>query len=479
MTESFDETHEFRGELRSASKKVEDLQFRISYSLAAPGHIKGEIIGPEALRNELSVLQTSADPFLKLKSTAPDVFGQSIYSETATISLAFTTDPRTSLLGLVGKYASDDAFVHSIAEINFQSLVVSKVSPSAETQRPCVNYYMGGDKVFWRMLLLQESNATNDPSLNERGCTLRLEDDLPFEIQLIPTDLKRWDHERELRLTKDLWLLRFTEHNESKSTEQNNLSILRRQVVDAISVAVSIATARRADWFRIEDCRGKVPARLVVSREAIRDMSSYPSAGPFNTAGSEMDFLRRAVRSYRALVADNLELEMPVDYWLRGRMSGDYRECFILIFMALERLRDMWSISKGLISILPDDAWAKLKPSVKAAIKDAVKNRKDRALIYQKIRELNRPSLRSALDKMLDHYDLTFEDLYPPSESPTFIDTRDRLIHSGNIVEPIRFYKDTVRVQSIVERLFLRMLGWTDISNAPSKFQLPKLQEPD
>lgn len=478
LSDSFDDTHEFRGELQSATQKVSDLQFRISYSLASQGRIRGKVSGPERLRNELSKLQISADPFLELKTTSPDSFGRRLYSDTASITSTFSTDPQASLLGLPVKQASDDAFFRPIAEISFQSLVVNE-KPHHESQPNRVDFYMSGDRIFWRLLLLQVSSEIGDPSLNETGCVLKLADDSPYTVQLIPSDLKRWDERRELRMTKDIWLLRFLENRVPEAGELDDLPAMRRQIVDAISVAVSVATGRKTDFFRIENYSGKTHARIVVSRETFRDMSGYPSPGTLAFASSEMDFLTLAVKNYRTLMAEQLELETPVDYWLRGRMSGDFRERFLLMFLALERLKDMWSKSKGQSYILSDTGWAKLNSSVKSAIKDAVDDPVDRASIYQKTRELNRPSLSSVLTNMMEHYEVRTDDLYPPSVSPTFISTRDRLVHSGDIGDPKRFYKDSVRVQHIVERLFLRMLGWTDVSGAPDEIALPKLQEPD
>ena len=51
----------------------------------------------------------------------------------------------------------------------------------------------------------------------------------------------------------------------------------------------------------------------------------------------------------------------------------------------------------------------------------------------------------------------------------TLIDTRNKLLHSSRDLDIDLLDKETTRLQAIVERFLLRMLGWTDFSALPSK----------
>jgi len=87
-----------------------------------------------------------------------------------------------------------------------------------------------------------------------------------------------------------------------------------------------------------------------------------------------------------------------------------------------------------------------------------------------KIPELNRPSLRFVLDALFFRYNIDWTDIYPSTGDFTLIKTRDKLFHSSQEPNFDLLFKETNRLQAIIERLLLRMLGWEDLSHSPTDF---------
>ena len=64
---------------------------------------------------------------------------------------------------------------------------------------------------------------------------------------------------------------------------------------------------------------------------------------------------------------------------------------------------------------------------------------------------------------------MEWKDLYPNDVArPSFFNTRNALVHSANEIDFDILFCETYRVQTIVERLLLKLLGWKDIHGAGS-----------
>jgi hypothetical protein len=70
---------------------------------------------------------------------------------------------------------------------------------------------------------------------------------------------------------------------------------------------------------------------------------------------------------------------------------------------------------------------------------------------------------------MFVKYNVNWKDLYPPGSDFTLIKTRDNLFHSSIDIDYDNLIKELHRLQALLERLLLSVLGWSNFINAPTE----------
>lgn len=121
-----------------------------------------------------------------------------------------------------------------------------------------------------------------------------------------------------------------------------------------------------------------------------------------------------------------------------------------------------------------------MRRAIRAALEDLTAagalSVEDQASLEQKLPELNRRAFAEQLEQLLHEYDVAWRDLYPPAAElprPRFIGLRDKLVHTGAVESLPALELEIIRLQGLVERILLRMLGWQDITHAPRpRFQM-------
>jgi hypothetical protein len=137
------------------------------------------------------------------------------------------------------------------------------------------------------------------------------------------------------------------------------------------------------------------------------------------------------------------------------------------LFLSLERIKDMFARKKKLHENLKPKPFKKFASFLRPIIKNEITNEDAAQKIADKIPELNRPALRTVLELLFEEYAVNWKELYPPGSKFTLINTRDKLFHSSNAVETEQLFKEELRLQFLLERLILSMLGWNDFSHSP------------
>ncbi len=165
------------------------------------------------------------------------------------------------------------------------------------------------------------------------------------------------------------------------------------------------------------------------------------------------------------------------DLSFNGYLDGmDYKkpidEQFILLFLALEKIKDIHGKNKKLTKIITNGKFSKICKDLKEVIQKSLSDNESKFMI-EKLSELNRVSLKRVLENLFDHYDIDISDLYPiKADVYPFISIRNKLFHSRTEIDDIVLLKESVRLEYILSRIFLRMLGWSDLSMAPGEYNI-------
>jgi hypothetical protein len=186
------------------------------------------------------------------------------------------------------------------------------------------------------------------------------------------------------------------------------------------------------------------------------------------------EFLRTAIPRLRQLRCQSMDPHLAIRHAIAAAEAQTLEERFIGYFLALESLKDLHSQQRN--SILPPSLFRKVKRALRESLagfghgEGIPLTQQQLVSLERKLPDLNRPAFVELLEAMLAEYGLDWRDLYPrtlESPRPPFIGLRDQLIHTGAVDSRPQLDLETIRLEGLVERVILRMLGWEDISSSP------------
>jgi hypothetical protein len=168
---------------------------------------------------------------------------------------------------------------------------------------------------------------------------------------------------------------------------------------------------------------------------------------------------------------DPLELAMAYRVSSDRHGAATITQRFTSLFLSLESLTGIHAKRRKLRQIVKSSVFDNL---IKPVLRNALVGLKEvtetqRQMVEQKLIELNRPNFRDVLEHLASEYGVTWKDLYPsgdpPDKAADFVAVRNKLFHGAQAVSDHRLLAEINRLQLFLDRLFLRMLGWEDISD--------------
>ena len=191
--------------------------------------------------------------------------------------------------------------------------------------------------------------------------------------------------------------------------------------------------------------------------------------------GDARSFLPTAFRRLRTLRAKDVDLSVALTHAAVASEVTIASQRFGILYLGLEAVRNLHDKAFGTPRRL-DPTFDATRTHVLTAIKQfaTAANKKGRQVPIHwwtdKLGALDRPSFWQGLEPMLKRFHVGWSDLYPAPtpKRPTFINARNELVHSGKLHDDEEFFKDTLRLEAILQRVLLRWLGWQDLWDAPN-----------
>lgn len=141
---------------------------------------------------------------------------------------------------------------------------------------------------------------------------------------------------------------------------------------------------------------------------------------------------------------------------------------FLNMFAGLETLILDFKRQKSLEFVLQHDQWSLLKEYLKKCIKNSTEptlEAEQRKLLYSKLDELNRVSLREAFESFCQYYSIQLEDLWPifgKNKLAGLSDIRNKFIHGDpfghEMYDPIILAHQHLKY--VLERVLIRIFQW-------------------
>jgi hypothetical protein len=175
------------------------------------------------------------------------------------------------------------------------------------------------------------------------------------------------------------------------------------------------------------------------------------------------EFLRASYDAFRAI-----EWKEPIRQALYGALAAQQtglEPSILSMFAGLESLILFFRRTANLEFTLPATDWQTFESDLRTWLKKHHSLSEDpakRRLMYDKLKELNRPSFAQTLERLIAACAVDVSDLWPVCEPGGLLDIRNRIIHGEVIVpkqhRPLAAAKQ--HLQWLLERFVLNLIKW-------------------
>lgn len=271
---------------------------------------------------------------------------------------------------------------------------------------------------------------------------------------------------------------------ERRLVGKTSLGTLLTEIQDSFDSAfllISFLSRKRVGWYEAEasfvpEDNSAQDLRIAVARRQLwlgfePDTESEWSTWPLVTS-AEVNNRRFEVTlsRFNELLETKSFLKTVIYHLLMSHEQGYIESRYTNAYTALECLVSNLAREEGLDTILSDVQFAQLKQEVEDNVIRTQfageENRKIRAALYRKVRELQRRAFSDTLLLLMDEYKVDISRLWPPNTNvgeaiKNIVSRRNRYIHEGRIVSGQILIYDLNRIQNLVELWVLKLLGWS------------------
>ena len=457
----FFERREFKGSLARQKQIANGLQVVIQYPLTKEGEIRGKVLGDRNTFKKIERLTSVPGPFWTLRSQEHEDIGWEIHSDEVLV-------PMISGQGWPPEYGKGMTAV--IADLRLEDVFVTEHFRHRGMQDRHLSFFLAGPRELWSVHHLRVPSFTGEVEIDVRNAPIELDEPFPFDIEVRPIYL--YDEapaSGNCQLSADVLALHLKTRKSMEEFSTERFLALGKQLADDLTLLVSFLSRHWVTWFRYQlETNDKIETYVRRTRPCSTKKLQWENGLLEHHRSRE--FLKTGLRNLRTLRKKGFNLFMPIVYFVSANEKTYLEEQFTTFFLSLERIKDMFAKEENLQKNLPNTAFKRLHSSIGDLVDSQVESPDARDRIRTKILELNRPSLRYVLESLLSKYRVTWEDLYPAAGQLTLIKTRDKLFHSSLEIDIDLLIKERDRLQALLERILLRMLGWDDISRSPVDF---------
>ncbi len=445
---------EFVGSLQQGDISADGLHIVLQYPQIKDGDISGAILGTTDTFKVLSKVYNISGSTLRMHSEEIQDWDTRISSE----SVVRGTIRNNQFYGSEMSY--------KVADLRFLDLTIEVKLQQTDFNERHLSFFLSGPRTLWTVYEIGEKSFTGEEKVEAKNSLIELNEKFPFEIEVRPWYFyDETPPPESFRLKTKVLVLNFKTLSPISALSNQEFIKSATAVAEDLILLVSFLSRRWVSWYRYELHTSEL---LLTHVRHARKCSSHEieldeSVVPFHQA---REFLKVAFTNLRRLRDTHIDLKMPLVYCVSGTEATYMEEQFSIFFLALERIKDLFAIENGLQKNLSNNDFKHLHAKLSDVIQQIVRN-PTAENVHRKLPELNRPSLRTVLDTAFTKYKVTWSDLYPPGSDFTLIRTRDNLFHSSADIDYDRLFKELHRLQALVERLLLSMLGWSNFRNAP------------
>ena len=463
QSKPFYRRREFQGTLSKAGNNIDDLYFIVDFAENKPDKIKAAILG-DTTDFRISDLMGEGTPYAEIRSKAYEGCYEIIRSSKAIIKQAYNR-------GWPNEYG--DHMVGKICDIELQELEIDISVDNKDRGERRIRFYLVGPRSLWPLLYRSwKKSYTGVVNIEIDPLQIDVPNPIQAKIELRPSFLYspiRLEDGKEVEATDYVLTIEIKTDLSIEDLSDSDFINYAIQIADDLTLLASFVSRKHIKWFRY-DCYSSKRLRHFVRYISESFVDDVYDGDLLIKPGEAKEFIQSSIINLQNLREKQFDLFLPIINVLNGHESQYLEQRFILYFMSLEKLKDMYAIERDIDSNFSNKSEKnKILRSIRKLIRDQLPEVESNKPIIDKVNELDRSSIWSLVDSLLSDQSVEWKDLYPTDVvRPSFFNTRNALIHSANKIDGDLLFYETYRVQTIVERLLLKLLGWKNIYRAGS-----------
>lgn len=447
---SFVRVHEIIATISNSIQNVEQMRVRIEYPSAEQGEILGEAKCNQEQYPALQQIFYSPIDSLRFESI-DQLTGRKIHSSKFRISS-------------LGNKIYGPTITEPHCTLKFHEFIIEHSVKAEPIDRQIV-FFLTGPTEAWSVNEIVEPSFSGDVkhTLNEPVLDLGIE--FPFSIEVRPWYF--YDNDVELNLKKRGFALCYKIDRNHLSISNEDFFKRAEETTEDLLFLISFLSRAWIAWYKYDFIQGdkiiekvKGDDRKYIKKREHHDLLLEKS----RTRG----FLKLAFPTLQSLRSKGIDLKIPLIHYISGYEARFIEERFTSLFLSLERIKDLYVKFNNTDKILSETHFKVLNKKICKLINESkheigANDGVTRQKIYSKIRELNRPTLQMVLFDLFSSYGVDWKDIYPADSKFTLTNTRDILFHSSVQMDPENLFKELTRLELLLDRLLIRMLGWTEV----------------
>lgn len=377
------------------------------------------------------------------------------------------------------RYADDETGLiqQTIGRFVVDELHIEHEIPDSTQPKQEAIFSLDGPTLLWMSDDLRSLSYTGNVTTKVRGGDLVLNSLPGLRIQARPhfhyisqgdgqsDELTKDSRGRRSLAETEIFVLTISQSDISQ--EIPNFQEVASRVNERLCLLVSFLSKRHVRCF----------SRTFVSTTRLTEIYSSISPGRRDAPQWEdvilapaeiQSFIQNAFERYDEQSRNGIDIRLPILAYIHAQNAQFVDYEFLSLFRSLEMLVDALDSSKQAKPLVSKEDLLQLKKVLRTELKRMNKTKNDRKAIYEKLPELQRPNFLTRVTSHLEHALVDLEDIGGFRGIEKTIQIRNLLIHSAQEPCMDEIANEISRLETIVERLILRLLGWAGRTHTPT-----------
>ena len=337
----FEEIHEFQGSISKGEKTIEEQHFIIRYPTHRPGQIHGRIMGRDTREaaDTFAALMRRYGSRYSIRSKPSEGTTRRYESDNAILrssgSRNWPRDYSPSMVGVLGYLELQDFTVW-----------IDRKRDGAKRQ---IALALAGPRDFWDLHWGREWSYTGEVKLQHDSVPVEIpEEEVSAKLEphfILSKSVLEDGHEVSVEDNYDSLVFETTADPGGLSDDTFRES--STELANDLLLLASIGARRRLDWFSFHFAKSDGIQQYVRTRSEHFEASVGPT-DPLVQRADAISFLGTGLKALRQLREHGFDLSISLITALTAHTSDLLEQRFLFLFMALEKLKDMYAASQKL-----------------------------------------------------------------------------------------------------------------------------------